>query len=68
MQPAMSTLMVKAEAEGYAARLSATSLSLKQYGCQACRKNSAVKFVHSDESHAILACLCGWRKRTTNLR
>jgi hypothetical protein len=64
----MKTMMAKAEKNGYAGRLSTTTLSLKTYGCMACRKNIAVKFVHDDESHAVLACLCGWRKRTTNLR
>ena len=68
MATKMNILMKKAEAEGYSARLAASTLSLKQFGCQVCRKNTAVKFVHNDESHAVLACLCGWRKRTTNLR
>ncbi len=57
----------KAEANGYAGRFSSTSLSYKKYGCTACRKNTAVKFVHSSEMHAVLACICGWRKKTTNI-
>lgn len=57
----------KAEKAGYSGRLSATALSYKQYGCAVCKKNSAVKFVSADESHAYLACICGWRKKTTNL-
>lgn len=67
MATKMQSLLKKAEAKGYAGRLSATTLSYKQYGCATCRKNSAVKFVANDESHAVLACICGWRKRTTNL-
>lgn len=57
-----------AEEADYFARFSASNLSHKMYACLACRKNTAVKFVHKDESHAYLACICGWRKRTTNLR
>ena len=61
------TMLKKAEAAGYAGRMSATTLSYKQYGCAICRKNTAVKLVSKDESHAIIACICGYRKRTTNL-
>jgi transcription elongation factor Elf1 len=60
-------MLERAEAAGYAGRLSATKLSYKQYGCPTCRKNTAIKLVSADESHAVVACICGYRKKTTNL-
>ena len=67
MATKMAMMLKKAEAKGYAGRLAASTLSYKHYGCNKCRKNTAVKFVAADESHAWLACICGWRKHTTNL-
>lgn len=63
-----AAMAMAAEKHGYAGRLAASTLSYKQYGCKNCRRNSAVKFVARDESHAVLACICGWREKTSNLR
>jgi len=62
----MITIINNAEAMGYAGVAAKSGRSYKQYGCPACRKNSAIKFVHVIESKAIKACICGWRKKVSS--
>jgi len=61
----MQTIIKNAEANGYAGVAAKSGRSYKQYGCQHCRKNTAVKLVHVLETKAVLACVCGWRKKTS---
>ena len=60
----MIEIIKKAEDKGYAGVAAKSGRSYKQYGCQHCRKNTAVKLVHYIEAKAVLACVCGWRKKT----
>jgi hypothetical protein len=57
----MQKIVQAANEAGYAG-VSTTGKSFKQFGCPKCRKNTAVKFIHTMESKFVMACICGWRK------
>ena len=65
MSGKMVAIITKAEEAGYAGVAANSGRSFKQYGCANCRKNTAVKLVHTLYAKAYLACICGWRKRTS---
>jgi len=60
----MCDLLKDAEANGYAAVANAGAMSLKTFACSICKKVRAIKLVAHDEGHAVIACSCGYRKRT----
>ena len=56
----MSSIKANATKKGYTAKLRTNGKTLRIFGCQHCRKNTAVKF--EKEGSYVLACPCGWRK------
>lgn len=65
MSGKMTKIIDDAEAKGYAGVAAKSGRSFKQFGCFACKKNTAVKLVHVIETKAVLACICGWRKKVS---
>jgi len=61
----MMDIIRNAEDKGYAGVAAKSGRSYKQYGCMRCKKNLAVKLVHTVEAKAVLACICGWRKKVS---
>jgi hypothetical protein len=65
MSGKMTKIINDAETNGYAGVAAKSGRSYKRFGCQPCRKNTAIKLVHVIEAKAILACICGWRKKVS---